>query len=426
MSCRRLTVLGAGESGLGVALLAKQKGFEVFVSQDTMLSVPAKNLLQQHQIPFEAKHSDRATQADRVVKSPGIPNTAEVISWFESKSISIESEISFAYPFIEKTKIIGVTGTNGKTTTTLLIAHMLQNLGYNAMAVGNMGYSFCRALYEKKPIDYYVLELSSFQLEYVGDFRCDIAVLLNIQLDHLDRYDDVNSYAAAKMQIAKNQQRHDAFIYNGADPMIRRYRQNSDILAQQKDFSAQKYEKYPEELRHIYPDSIRVAMAISEHLGLSEKKVFDALVSFQLPPHRMQFVRTWKGITFINDSKATNVSAARHALHGLLSSNIIWIVGGKPKGAIDFSPLIPIPDNVKAVYFHTQDERSLCEAFGEALPQEKFRGNFLGMNHLIGAISRFATEGDMVLFSPALASFDLYRNFEHRGDVFCKAVLDLK
>lgn len=439
---QNIVVLGAGESGVGAAILAKSKGLSVFVSDKGTIKEEYRNVLQEHQIDFEeGKHSfERIQEAEALVKSPGIPSTLPFIQEFLNSGKKVLSEIEFAAPYCTA-KTICITGSNGKTTTTMLTHHILKKAGIKVGLAGNVGYSFAKQV-AQEDFDWYVIELSSFQLEEMFDFRADIAILLNITPDHLDRYDyQMQKYVDAKFRILQNQRKEDWFIYNYDDPILQSEIQKRKPISQMAPFSLvqeQKIGGYLQEEQLIINIHKQFTMSIHElalkgkHnaqnslasgiaarvLEIRNETVRESLTDFVNVEHRMEFVAKVHGIEFINDSKATNINSTWYALESM-SKPTVWIVGGVDKGN-DYSELNElVKEKVKAI---------ICLG----LDNEKIKATFDGMvEHIIEVKSameavaygyRLAQKEETVLLSPACASFDLFENYEDRGNQFKNAV----
>jgi UDP-N-acetylmuramoylalanine--D-glutamate ligase len=444
-----IVVLGAAESGVGAALLAQAKGHAVFVSDRGPIQPAYKDKLASAGIEFEENtHSlDRILQATEVVKSPGIPEKAPVIKALREKQISIISEIEFAARYT-KARFIAITGTNGKTTTTLLTHHLLQEAGLRVGLAGNIGYSLAEQVIEDK-FDYYVLELSSFQLDDIKDFHPWIALLLNITPDHLDRYDySLAKYAAAKLRIASNLASRDYLIYNADDENIERFLTTAFMTAFTLPFSLHQRPDYhlagfyqddytlrvhlPIEDRHPDKVSTRHSPLIGQHnqqnmaaailaarvAGASPAQIEAALRTFKNADHRLQLVREISGVQFINDSKATNVEAAWYALDGI-KHPIVWIAGGTDKGN-DYATILPLAQQkVKALVCLGVDNAKLRAAFADQVPHLE---ETQSMADAVRRAAVLASPGDVVLLSPCCASFDLFKNYEDRGRQFAAAV----
>jgi UDP-N-acetylmuramoylalanine--D-glutamate ligase len=453
-SSKNIIVLGAAESGVGAALLAQAKGHVVFVSDRGAIQPDYKEKLTQAGIAFEEnQHTlDRILQADEVIKSPGIPEKAPVIKALRERGISIISEIEFASRYTQA-RYIAITGTNGKTTTTLLTYHLLKEAGYNVGLAGNIGYSLAEQVIENK-FDYYVLELSSFQLDDIEYFNPWVAVLLNITPDHLDRYNySMAEYAQAKLRIVRNQDSSSYFIYNADDENIQRFFMAALRPMQQMPFSlhhrpdfqlAGYYEEdarlridlmpgyYEGEKEHISTinspligehnrQNVLAAVLAARVAGVSIAQIEQALGNFHNADHRLQLVKQVNGVDFINDSKATNVEAAWYALDGV-KRPIVWIAGGTDKGN-DYAPLQPLTQQkVKALVCLGVDNAKLRAAFADYVPhlEETQR-----MTDAVQRAAALAEPGDVVLLSPCCASFDLFKNYEDRGRQFAAAVAEL-
>jgi UDP-N-acetylmuramoylalanine--D-glutamate ligase len=442
---KRIAILGAGESGVGAAILAQKKGFEVFVSDKGNIAQKYKDVLSQYSIQWEeGKHSEQAIlNSDEVIKSPGIPEKAELIKKLRAKNIPVISEIEFAGRYT-KAKIICITGSNGKTTTTLLTYHILKKAGLNVGLAGNVGDSFARKVAEENH-DVYVLELSSFQLDDMYDFKADIAILLNITPDHLDRYEyDMNKYIDAKFRIIQNQTQEDAFIYCADDENVVKALQNKNSKAKQYPFSIKmKIEEgaYLENKNLIININDPLSMSIQElalqgnhnvynsmAAGISAKlleirkdMIRESLTDFVNVEHRLEFVAKVGGIEFINDSKATNVNSTWYALESM-ENPTVWIAGGVDKGN-DYASLLPIvKDKVRALICLGTDNSKLIAAFKDYIPVIEEAGSAL---EAVSKAYRTAKKGDTVLLSPACASFDLFENYEDRGQQFKMAVREL-
>jgi UDP-N-acetylmuramoylalanine--D-glutamate ligase len=442
----QIVILGAAESGVGAALLAQAKGHVVFVSDRGAIQPDYKQQLAQAGIEFEEnQHTlERILQAEEVIKSPGIPEKAPVIQALREKNIPIISEIEFAGRYT-KAKCICITGTNGKTTTTLLIYHLLKSAGVNVGLAGNVGYSLAEQVIEDM-FDYYVVELSSFQLDDTYEFSPWIAILLNITPDHLDRYGySLESYAQAKLRITRSLDSTGAFIYNADDEVTAKYFQSAFLLVRQLPFSlhhrrdihtAGYYTAEDTLCTNLAPgideDGVELSTAnsplIGQHnrqntlaavlaarvVGLSTEQIEVALATFQNAEHRLQLVGEINGARFINDSKATNVEAAWYALDGIRQP-IIWIAGGTDKGN-DYSSLLGLAERrVKALICLGVDNTKLHAAFDAVVPHVE------ETQRMADAVARavaLATPGDVVLLSPCCASFDLFKNYEDRGHQF--------
>jgi len=443
---KRVVILGAGESGVGAALLAQAKGYDVFVSDSGTIKPEYKNILLENEISFEQEgHTELLVMdADLVIKSPGIPDTVSLVINLFSKNIPVISELEFAFRYTNG-KLIAITGTNGKTTTSLMTYHLLKTAGYNVGLAGNIGTSFAKQVIEDTH-DYYVIEVSSFQLDGMYDFKADVAVLLNITPDHLDRYKNtMQNYVDSKFRIVQNMESDDAFIYFTDDYYI-----NKDIdkhnnrvshypisinqvlnegacMAQDKlHFTVKErgfaieYSLLPLKGKHNMVNTMAAIMAAAV-MKVPFNEILEGLKTFSNIPHRLEFVTKANGVTFINDSKATNVDAVKYALESF-DGPVIWIAGGVDKGN-DYSELIPlVKENVEAMICLGDGAEKLEDAFGEHIKVEKTRS----MKLAIERAYNYASSGYYVLLSPACASFDLFKNYEDRGDKFKQAVFALK
>jgi len=430
--------MGAGESGTGAAVLGKLQGFEVWVSDLHDIAPQYKQILQEYNIPFEmGRHrEEKFLHTDLIVKSPGIPSNIPLLQRVRDAGIPIVSEIEFASWFTQS-KIIAITGSNGKTTTTNLIHHLLIQAGYDAGIAGNVGNSFAWDVAHHHHV-WYVLEVSSFQLEDTDTFRPNIAVLLNITPDHLDRYNyDMDLYAGAKFNIASNQDPGDVLIYFADDSVIQKHLNFKPVLAAGKGYShtyredtqawidgellklrsgyAYQFDSMQLTGRHNQLNTLAALLTV-EAAGVDMDALQEQLNSFEPVRHRLQHVGMIRGVRFINDSKATNVDAAYYALDGL-KGPVIWIAGGIDKGN-DYQKLDePVAQKVKSIIVLGQGYENLSRAFPNTFITQTH-----SMEEAIKASLTIASSGDQVLLSPACASFDLFRNYEDRGNQFIQIV----
>jgi UDP-N-acetylmuramoylalanine--D-glutamate ligase len=446
-NAKKLVILGAGESGVGAALLAQQQGYNVFVSDGGPVKTMYKDELKQGNIAFEeGQHTEsKILAADEIIKSPGISEKNELIKKIRSKGIPVISEIEFAYRYKGDSKIIAITGSNGKTTTTALIYHMCKLGGKDCAMVGNIGYSFAKQVAENpKPL--YVAEISSFQLDDIKTFRPDVAVLTNITEDHLDRYNyDIQNYINSKFRIAENQHPEDAFIYCLDDETtvnnINKYNIKSTLypitmskelpqgayLANVKMHLKWKSEEMQMSIddfklkgKHNQYNSMAASLAATA-VDIRKEKIREALQTFETLEHRMEPVATIKGVEFINDSKATNVNSTWFALESM-EKPVILILGGVDKGNDYATMKEMVSEKVKAIVCMGTDNIKIHEAF-ETLVSAMV--NTSSAEEAVQAAFHFATKGDVVLLSPACASFDLFKNYEDRGNQFKQAVKNL-
>ena len=441
---QNIVVLGAGESGVGAAILAKEKGYHVFVSDGGKIKEKFKIELKRHAIDWEeGMHSERVGSADLIIKSPGIPNSSDFIQSIKSKGIPVIGEIEFAARFTDA-KMICITGSNGKTTTTHLTHHVLKKGGLNVEMAGNMGESLARKVLSA-PADYYVLELSSFQLEDMHDFKAFISVVINITPDHLDRYEySMDLYGKAKFRITANQTKADYFIYNADDPEIEKRLSQHQIDAQLIPFSLQKEVEnggYATNEQLIITIKNKLTMSIHElalkgkHntqnslvagiagriIDIRKEAVRESLSDFTNVEHRLEFVANVNGIEFINDSKATNINATWFALESM-DKPTVWIVGGVDKGN-DYEELLPlVNEKVKAIICLGKDNHKIIEAFTGKVDTIVEASSAM---EAVGYGYKFARKDETVLLSPACASFDLFENYEDRGAQFKNAVRSL-
>ncbi len=442
---KRIVILGAAESGAGAAVLAKRKGFDVFVSDMSKIKDKYKTLLNTYDIAWEeGQHTEELIlNADEIVKSPGIPDKAPIVVKIKEKQIPIISEIELAGRYTNA-KMICITGSNGKTTTTSLIYHILRNAGYNVGLAGNIGRSLALQVCEEN-FDYYVIELSSFQLDNMYDFKADIAVLLNITPDHLDRYDfKMQNYVDSKMRITRNQTSDDAFVFWNDDPIVRKELEKYDIKAKIYPFSEFKGDKsiaYTEEQEYIIevptPFNMEqeelalrgkhnlynsLAAGITANIaGVTNEKIRAGLSSFIGVEHRLERAGRVKSIDFINDSKATNVNACWYALESMTQPTVL-ILGGLDKGN-DYSEIFElVKKKCVGLVFLGVDNTKLHAAFdGFGIPIADVRS----MKDCVDECYRMAKPGDCVLLSPCCASFDLFKNMEDRGEQFKECVRNL-
>lgn len=442
---KRIVVLGAAESGAGAAVLAKKEGFDVFVSDMSTIKDKYKELLNNHEIVWEEGHhtEELILNADEIIKSPGIPENAPMILRIKEKNISIISEIEFAGRYTDA-KMICITGSNGKTTTTSLIYHILKHAGYNVGLAGNIGKSLALQVAEEQH-DYYVIELSSFQLDNMYDFKADIAVLMNITPDHLDRYDfKMQNYVDAKMRIIQNQTPKDAFVFWNDDPIVAAELKKYNIKARLCPFSEFKsnsvigyvdqdeyviegptpFNMEQEELalrgKHNLYNSLAAGIT-ADLAGVSNDQIREGLKTFEGVEHRLEKAGRVRGVEFINDSKATNVNACWYALDSMRTP-VVLILGGKDKGN-DYSEIFDlVREKCIGLVFLGVDNSKLHAAFDSfGIPIADVRS----MKDCVDECFKMAKPGSTVLLSPCCASFDLFKNMEDRGEQFKECVKNL-
>lgn len=446
---KNIVVLGAGESGNGAAILAHKQGYKVFVSDFGSIKKQYKEELNEYNIPFEEKkHSENIIlAADLIIKSPGIPEKASIIKKIREKQIEIISEIEWAYRFKGESKIIAITGSNGKSTTTSLMYHILKTANYDASMVGNIGISFAKqvALF---PTKWYVIEVSSFQLDDIKNFKPDIAVLLNITPDHLDRYGyDINNYAEAKFKIAINQDEKDTIVINIDDNIIKnrvkqqQFKPNTlkitmnEELKQNEDGAFAKDNSISiryndDELKETISDLVikgkhntynSMAAGISARVaGIRNELIRESFSTFNGLEHRLEYVATIRGVEFINDSKGTNLNSVWYALESM-TVPVVLILGGQDKGN-DYSEIEDlVEEKVRAIVCLGLDNTHIIKAFGDSKEIIETQT----AKDAVKAAYSLAERGDVVLLSPGCASFDLFENFEDRGRQFKQAVREL-
>ncbi len=444
---KKIVILGAGESGVGAALLAKQKGYDVFVSDASAIKPIFQAELEANHIPFESgSHDmDRILAADEVMKSPGIPEKNELVKQIRAKGIPVISEIEFGFRYKGDSKIVAITGSNGKTTTTSLLYHICKVAEEDVAIVGNIGFSFARQI-AVDPKKLYVIEVSSFQLDDIKTFRPDIAILLNITEDHLDRYNyQFEYYIKSKFRIIENQTEKDCFIYCIDDEVITKQLEllttNTNLLpfSMKQELKKGGYIKNEQMMLKIQEE--RVTMSIYDFalkgkhnayntmaasiaastLGIRKEKIREAVSNFHSLEHRMEFVATVKGVDFINDSKATNVNSTWYALESMQKPTIL-ILGGVDKGN-DYALVADlVKDKVKAIVCMGTDNAKLIEYFKDKVAQII---EVDSAKKAVNASFKLAEKGDVVLLSPACASFDLFKNYEDRGHQFKESVKEL-
>ena len=443
---KRLVILGGGESGVGTAILGKQKGWEVFLSDKGSLKPHYRETLNKEGIQWEeGTHTEeKILSADVIMKSPGIPDKAPIIKKAHEKGIAVISEIEFASQYTDSL-IVGITGSNGKTTTTLLTYHIFKEAGLQVGLGGNIGYSFAELVATENP-PYYVLEISSFQLDGIEHFAPHIAVLLNITPDHLDRYDyKFENYIDSKFRIAMNQTENDYLIYDTDDEVITQWLSSHTIKSKLIPFSIEKElpqgaflkdnkiyimlenqttEIDVEEISLRGKHNIKNTMAASvaaRLVNIRNNSLRESLKGFKGAPHRLEEVKVVDGVTYVNDSKATNVNSVFYALD-TIKTPIVWIVGGQDKGN-DYNSLLPyVHEKVRAIVCLGVDNTPIIQSFYNTI------GTLVetrSMDEAVKLAQGFAQEGDTVLLSPACASFDLFKNYEERGDLFKAAVQKL-
>ena len=439
----KIVVLGGGESGFGAAYLAKKKGLEVFLSDKGLIKDDYKKLLTDAGIEFEeGKHDEeRILAADWIIKSPGIPKKAEIISKINRKGIRLSSEIEFASEFTDA-KIIAITGSNGKTTTTSLIYHILKNDDLKVGLGGNIGKSFAKQVADEN-FDYYVLEVSSFQLDDIQNFRPYISLLLNLSQDHLDQYNyNYEEYALAKFRITENQENDNFFIYNKDDEMSMNLLEKLEIKAKMIPFSLKEklkeggyltedkmtikldgeFSMKIDELALVGNHNIANSLAASiagKILKISNESIRNSLTTFQAVEHRLEQVAEINGVKFINDSKATNVNATYYALESMKQPTV-WIVGGVDKGN-DYTEIEAlVKRKVKAIVCLGIDNQKILDFFKD---KKELIYSTSSMEEAVKISKSLAKSGDTVLLSPCCASFDLFDNYEDRGTKFKKEVL---
>jgi len=443
---KRIVVLGAGESGSGAAVLAKLRGFDVFVSDLSVIAGSFRELLNNYEIAWEEKqHTEELIlNADEIIKSPGIPDNTPLMKKIYNKGIPVVSEIEFAGRYTDS-KMICITGSNGKTTTTSLIYHILHNAGVDAGLAGNIGNSLAlQVAIDPHPV--YVLEISSFQLDHMFEFKADVAVLLNITPDHLDRYDyDFQKYVDAKFRITQNQTDNDVFIFWDQDPVIRRELTKRKIESSLYPFAMDKGEKTKAFIRDEYLiikvlkdllvmpaselslkgihntcNSMAAGLAAAA-VGVRKEYIRKSLIDFKGVEHRLEYVATVRNVIFINDSKATNVNSCWYALQSM-QTPVILILGGTDKGN-DYSEIAPlVKEKVRGMVYLGVDNSPLHRFFDEMLIQN---ADARSMEEAVNLAYNMAQQGDTVLLSPCCASFDLFKNYEDRGSQFKQYVRNL-
>ncbi len=444
---KRLVILGAGESGVGTALLAQQKGYDVFVSDGGAIKEHYRMELQMNKIEFEENQhtTEKILNADEVMKSPGITEKNELVKQVRAKGIAVISEIEFAYRYKGNSRIIAITGSNGKTTTTALTYHICKTGGADCAMVGNVGFSFAKQV-ALQPKALYVAEISSFQLDDIKTFRPDVAVMTNITEDHLDRYEyKFENYINSKFRVVMNQQEEDVFIYNIDDAItvksINNYPIKSTLapITMSKQLPQGAYllnakmhlkwkseemqmsiEDFALKGKHNQYNSMAASLAATA-VDIRKEKIREALQTFESLEHRMESVAVIRNVEFINDSKATNVNSTWFALESM-EKPVILILGGVDKGN-DYALLAElVKEKVKAIVCMGTENRKIHEAFGDMVP---LMVNTENAKDAVQSAFHFASKGDVVLLSPACASFDLFKNYEDRGNQFKQAVKEL-
>lgn len=443
-----LCILGAGESGVGAAILAVRQGYDVFVSDAGIIAPLYKRELEEYEIPYEeGTHSvQKILQADEIVKSPGIPEKNELVKQLRQKKTPIISEIELAYRHIGDSRVVAITGTNGKSTTTSLIYHICKTAGLDCALVGNIGYSFARQV-ALKPKALYVAEISSFQLDDIQTFRPYIAILLNITEDHLDRYDyDIENYIKSKFKIVQQQQAGDYFIYNLDDALITAHLKNISISSNPLPFSMKQevskgaYIKNNEMLIKLQEEQVSMniydfvalkgkhnqyntmaAGITASVLDIRKEKIRTAVQTFESLAHRMEFVATIRGVDFINDSKGTNLNSVWFALESMEKPTVL-IMGGVDKGN-DYTLIADlVKEKVKAIVCIGLDNQKIEDAFKEIVPTIIQTQT---MKDAVESAYKLAEKDDCVLLSPGCSSFDLFKNYMDRGDQFKESVKNL-
>ncbi|MEO6949293.1 MAG: UDP-N-acetylmuramoyl-L-alanine--D-glutamate ligase [Ginsengibacter sp.] len=444
---QKLIILGAGESGVGAALLGKKKGFDVFVSDSGIISEVHKQELFENEIVFEEGHHSREKifEADTIIKSPGIPEKTELIKELRERGTEVIDEIEFAFRYKGESKVLAITGSNGKTTTTSLLFYMCQLGDLDCAMVGNIGFSFARQV-ALEPKEVYVVELSSFQLDNIKTFRPDIAVITNITEDHLDRYEyKFENYIKSKFRIIENQTENDVFIYNADDQVTVKYLKQ--FLKSSKTLQITMSKKLPEGAyisnaeMHLKWRNEEMVMSVEDFaikgkhnqyntmaaglsagvMGIRKEKIRDAVQTFQSLDHRMATVATIRGVEFINDSKATNTNSTWYALESM-TKPVILILGGVDKGN-NYSILEElVQEKVKAIICMGLDNSKIHESFKNIA---KIMVDTSSAVEAVSTAFHFADKGDVVLLSPACASFDLFKNYEDRGFQFIEAIKNL-
>ena len=442
-----MVILGDAESGVGAALLAKKHGHDVFLSDASSLKENYRNELKDAGVEFEEGQHDvsRILNADEIVKSPGIPEKNELIQRIRESKIPMISEIELAFRYKGDSRIVGITGSNGKTTTTALTFHICKEAGLDCAMVGNIGYSFARQVYEE-PKAWYIAEISSFQLDDIKEFRPEIAILTNITEDHLDRYEyNFENYIRSKFRITMNQTAADHFIYCYDDEVTMKYLDRFNIQSKQlpismkrelpngafikdgdmyvrtgQDYMSMSVYDFALKGKHNQYNTMAACVA-GATMDIRKEKIRDAVQNFQSLEHRMEHVATIRGVEFINDSKATNVNSTWYALESMTHPTIL-ILGGVDKGN-DYSLIMDlVKEKVKAIICLGTDNRKIHEAFGNVV------STIVNTSSAVDAVQaafHFAVKGDVVLLSPACASFDLFKNYEDRGNQFKQAVKEL-
>ena len=437
---KRIAVLGAGISGVGAAVLAKNKGFDVFVSDKGKITNDNKKVLLNNEIDWEeGRHTlEKIINAVEVIKSPGVSDGIGLIQKLKLKNIPVISEVEFAFRYTNA-KIAAITGSNGKTTTTLLLGDMLKNAGYDVLVAGNVGVGFAFSI-AQRDYDYIVLELSSFQLDGIQKFRSDIAIILNITADHLERYNyKLKNYIASKFRITENQTEHDVLLYNTDDVLVNTIRTkakklpislineqieggylNNNKLIIKLNNQIMTIQELALQGKHNMFNSMAAAMA-ARVFEVKDSVIRQSMLDFQNVEHRLEHVLTVHGIDFINDSKATNVNACWFALESM-QKDVVWIVGGVDKGN-DYSELDEmVVDKVKAIICLGENNQNIIKSFQgkvDLIVQAS------SMSEAVNQSFSLAAKGEAVLLSPACASFDLFANYEERGLQFKKAVRTL-
>ncbi len=444
---KKIVILGAAESGIGAALLAKQQGYDVFVSDGGVIKEQYKKELEENKIDYEEQqHSEeKIFAANEVVKSPGIPEKNELIQKIRAREIRIISEVEFGYRYKGTSTIIAITGSNGKTTTTSMIYHICKTAALNCAVVGNIGSSFAKQI-ATAPKEIYVLEVSSFQLDDIISFKPDIAVLTNITEDHLDRYEyKFENYINSKFKITQNQDFNDAFIYCMDDEVTMQYINKFSINSTNYPFTMKKetnsgafikndkmiitagsettemnVNDFTVKGKHNQYNTMAAGLAATL-VGIRKDKIREAITTFENIEHRLEMVAFVRGVEYINDSKATNINSTWYALESMTKPTIL-ILGGVDKGN-DYGILMDlVKEKVKAIICLGTDNRKIHEAFGNHV---ELIVNTSTAEEAVRAAYHFGEIGDAVLLSPACASFDLFKNYEDRGNQFKKAVKDL-